>query len=67
MIRTYLIVDDFQDNPMELREIAKNLDFPDPDGKADYPGRNASRRIKIEGLERIGSIKAFFHEGNGYQ
>ena len=51
MIRTYLIVDDFLDNPMELREIAGKLDFPKPDGKANYPGRNASRRIMIEGLD----------------
>ena len=51
MIRTYLIVDDFLDEPMELREIAKKLDFPKPDGKANYPGRNASRRIMVEGLD----------------
>ena len=51
MIRTYLIVDDFLDNPTELRETAKKLDFPEPDGKANYPGRNASRRVLVEGLD----------------
>ena len=28
MIRSYLIVDDFLDNPMELRQAADKMDFP---------------------------------------
>ena len=51
MICSYIIVDEFLDNPMELREIAGKLDFPAPDGTTNYPGRNAGRRIMVKGLD----------------
>lgn len=50
MIRSYQIIDDFLDNAMELREVAGKVDFPEPAEKTNYPGRNAHRRIMIEGL-----------------
>jgi len=51
MIRTSLIIDDFLDNAMELREIASRMEYPLPSGATNYPGRNANRRILIDGLD----------------
>ncbi len=51
MIRSYLIIDDFLDNPMEFREVAGKLDFPVLTEKTNYPGRNASRRILVAGMD----------------
>jgi hypothetical protein len=51
MIRSYLIIDDFLDSPMELREVATRMDFPKPIHKTNYPGRNAARRIVVEGMD----------------
>lgn len=51
MIRSYLIVDDFLDNPEQLREMAAKLDYPVLPEKTNYPGRNASRRVTVEGMD----------------
>ena len=51
MIRSYLIIDDFLDDPMEFRDMAATLDYPVPLEKTNYPGRNARRRILVEGLD----------------
>ena len=52
MIRSFLIIDDFLDDPHQLREVAKKLDYPELPEKTNYPGRNASRRILIDGLDQ---------------
>ena len=47
---TLLIVDDFFDNAMDLREAALRLTYPE--GRpTPYPGRNSLQRINITGLE----------------
>jgi hypothetical protein len=43
-----IIVDDFLDNAVALREAALRLDYP-AQGNT-YPGRNSTQRIQIEGL-----------------
>ncbi|MDX1459518.1 MAG: DUF6445 family protein [Xanthomonadales bacterium] len=52
MIRTYIVVDDFLDNAMQLRGVARKLDYPERPEQQNYPGRNAGRRILIDGLDQ---------------
>lgn len=51
MIRTTLVIDNFLDSAMEFREIASKLEFPVREEATNYPGRNANRRILIDGLD----------------
>lgn len=51
MIRSLLIIDDFLDDPMQLRAAAERMDFPVPETPTNYPGRNASRRVLLDGLD----------------
>lgn len=50
MQNTMLIVDDFLDNAVGLRQAALRLTYPRQEGGA-FPGRNSLERINIEGLE----------------
>lgn len=51
MIRTTLIIDDFLDTALELRAVASKLEYPVLPEATNYPGRNADRRILIDGLD----------------
>lgn len=48
MPTSLIIVDDFLDNAPQLREAALRLTYPPVEG--NYPGRNSSERIDLEGL-----------------
>lgn len=48
MPTSFIVVDDFLDNPDGLRNAALNLTYPDVQGP--YPGRNSKERINLEGL-----------------
>ncbi len=50
MPTTVIVVDDFLENAMELREAALRLTYPEQEGA--FPGRNSVERIEIEGLEQ---------------
>jgi hypothetical protein len=41
MHKNIIIVDDFYDNPHEVRDYALNLEYPEPDGDYTYPGKNS--------------------------
>ncbi len=49
MQTSLLIVDDFLDNPHELRAAALRLDYPDIRGY--FPGRNSLQRVTVTGLD----------------
>jgi len=51
MIRSFLVIDEFLDDPMQLREIAAKLDYPELPEGTNYPGRNAARRTLVEGMD----------------
>jgi hypothetical protein len=36
-----VIIDDFYDNPYEVRQYALSLDYPEPHDKYTYPGKNS--------------------------
>ena len=48
MLTTLLIVDDFIDNAIGLRDAALRLNYPEQQGA--FPGRNSQERINIGGL-----------------
>ena len=48
MRTTLLIVDDFIDNAIGLREAGLRLTYPEQEGA--FPGRNSLERVNIEGL-----------------
>jgi hypothetical protein len=50
MPTSLIIVDDFLDDPLPLRNAALRLDYPDLTGA--FPGRNSVQRINIEGLDQ---------------
>ncbi len=41
MKQNIIIVDDFYDNPQEVRDCALNCDYPEPEGGYTYPGKNS--------------------------
>ncbi len=48
MPTSFIVVDDFLDNPHQLRDAALGLNYPDVQGP--YPGRNSAQRLNLEGL-----------------
>jgi hypothetical protein len=46
---SFIVVDDFLDNPHQLREAALGLDYPAVQGP--YPGRNSATRINLGGID----------------
>ncbi len=49
MPTTLMVVDDFLDNAMALRQAALRLTYPEVPGM--FPGRNSLERMEIEGLD----------------
>lgn len=41
MKQNIIVVDDFYKNPEEIRNIALNQEYPEPDNSYTYPGRNS--------------------------
>ena len=48
MPTSLIVVDDFLDNAMALREAAMRLTYPEQ--QSMFPGRNSQERINVEGL-----------------
>lgn len=48
MATSFIVVDDFLENPEGIREIALGLDYPEQAGT--YPGRNSRQRLDLPGL-----------------
>jgi hypothetical protein len=54
MPSTIIIIDDFLDDPVALRDIAMGLDYPHPeqlDTETYFPGRNSAQRIDLRGTD----------------
>lgn len=57
---SYLIIDNFYDDPYEVRNAALHTDYENrPDG-AYYPGDNSARAFEVEGLNEI--VSRLVHE-----
>jgi len=53
MFRSMTVVDEFYDDPHEVRRIALGLDYPVPEQRRNYPGLNSRQRLVPEGMDRI--------------
>ena len=48
-----IVVDDFLENALELRELALGLDYPvPPPAETYYPGRNSANRVVIDEVDQ---------------
>ncbi|GEQ96855.1 hypothetical protein JCM17844_04920 [Iodidimonas gelatinilytica] len=52
MPKSFVIVDDFLANADEVRNSALSLDYPFPESKTYFPGRNSEKRLLIDGLDQ---------------
>ncbi|SNY49638.1 hypothetical protein SAMN06297280_1487 [Arsukibacterium tuosuense] len=50
MPTSFIVVDDFLDNPHQLRDAGLSLNYPEVQGP--YPGRNSAQRVNLEGLNQ---------------
>jgi len=50
---THLIVDDFFRDPVQVRDAALQLDYPERPAGASYPGRNAAAALSLPGIESV--------------
>ncbi|MFN3989975.1 MAG: DUF6445 family protein [Erythrobacter sp.] len=48
MATSFIIIDDFLENPEHIRALALGLDYPEQSG--NYPGRNSVQRLELPGL-----------------
>lgn len=48
-----IVFDDFYEDPMEVRRAALKLDYPPPEQRPNYPGRNSKQQLVIGGLDEI--------------
>lgn len=53
MYRTYIIIDDFLDQPEVLRNPALKLSYPSLGFETNFPGRNASQAVVVPELEVV--------------
>ena len=53
MHTSILVVDDFYDDPMVVRENVCRLDFPQPPRQQNYPGRNSQLGFVPQGLDDV--------------
>ena len=52
MNRNIIVVDDFHDNPDEIRKIALELEYPTPHDGYTYPGRNSRGEYYPDSLHK---------------
>lgn len=48
MATSFIIIDDFLEDPVHIRQLALGLDYPAQSG--NYPGRNSAQRLELPGL-----------------
>ena len=70
MRRNIIVLDDFYSNPDEVRQIALNSPYPEPEDSYTYPGKNSYHNHYPESLhQRFESIlnrKLTPAQPNGY-
>ncbi len=51
MYRSLVVLDDFYDNPLQLRQAALALDYPEVTGVRTFPGRTSAAPLLPQGFE----------------
>ncbi len=52
MQNSLMIIDDFLDNPFDLRNAALQQEYPELKEKTYFPGKNSAKRMIVEGMDR---------------
>ncbi len=52
MHASFMVIDDFYDNPHEVRRIALGMDYPEPEIVENFPGRNSAQIMEVGGLDQ---------------
>ena len=52
MRRNIIVIDDFYSNPEEVRQIALNSSYPEPEDSYTYPGKNSQEKYYPESLHQ---------------
>ena len=70
MIPNIIVIDDFYDNPDEIRQFGLTAGYPEPTDGYTYPGRNSQREYYPQELhnkfENILQQKLIPADPNGY-
>lgn len=53
MHASVIVVDEFYENPDEVRRLACGLDFPEPAAPTPFPGRNSRQRLLVPDLDEL--------------
>ena len=53
MLTTYLIVDDFFEDPAAIRRTLLDMDYSEPRSNANYPGRDSAQKLKLPGIDEL--------------
>ena len=53
MYRAMTVIDDFYDDPHEVRRMALGFDYPAPTRHKNFPGLNSRQRLVPQGMDQI--------------
>lgn len=53
MYQSLVVIDDFYDNPYEVRRKALACDYPVVEGEITFPGRNSRQKLLPQGLDQV--------------
>jgi len=53
MYRSVMVIDDFYDNPLEVRQAALRLDYPVPAKPNNFPGRNSVQTVLMPNADQL--------------
>lgn len=53
MHTSIIVVDDFYNDPEDVRRVALGFDYPTPASQQNFPGRNSRQRLLVDGLDAI--------------
>lgn len=53
MMKSLIVIDDFLDQPLELREVALGMNYPEAKGPTTYPGRNSEAPLHADRFDAL--------------
>ncbi|MDX1405858.1 MAG: DUF6445 family protein [Woeseiaceae bacterium] len=53
MMKSLIVIDDLLDNPLELREVALGMNYPESSKPTTYPGRNSETPLLADRFDKL--------------
>lgn len=53
MIKSLIVIDDLLDEPLELRQVALGMNYPEPKEPTTYPGRNSETPLLADRFDAL--------------